>query len=329
MKRFETRLLFRVLVTAATLVWFFSTVRLGSLLDRLVGVRWGIVALAFLVNALWVIPSVIRWRGIARLSGYPLPLWASVRQYIIGTFFNAFLPTGNGGDVVRGFLASRASGFPLGGILGTILAERIIGMMVSLCLVLITGFTLFSGTFLPKDVLFSAVVLLVCMSAAGVALISKRFRNLVKTILRKAPFRLLRGGARNAAHVIDSCWKNPAALGSAVLLSLVNQFIPIVSAYMTAWAIPDFNASFYVFLMVIPLSFIAVLLPSIGGYGVREAGYILLFGGFGVQAEPAAVFGIIRLLFIWSFAFCGAGLYILGRRDERKLGIPSAMKLMN
>jgi uncharacterized protein (TIRG00374 family) len=328
MKRPGFRFVFRILVTAGTLAWFFSTVRPESLLQKLTRVNGWMVALAFLINTLWLVPSVFRWRGIARLSGYRLPFWASVRTYVIGSFFNAFLPTGNGGDVVRGFLASREHGFPLGGILGTILVERIIGMLVSLGILIVAGFTLFSRAFVPRNVLVSASVLFICISAAGLVLASKKFRNAVKPLLEKGPFRPFHGGARNAARVIDACWENPRALGSAVLLSLANQIVPIVSGYVTSLAILDFKAPFYVFLVVMPLSFIAVLLPSIGGYGVREAGYILFFGWFGVQAEPAAVFGIIRLLFIWSFAFCGAGLYILDRRDEKKSGISSILKWM-
>jgi uncharacterized protein (TIRG00374 family) len=328
MKRLGYRFIFRILVTAGTLAWFFSAVRLESLLQKLSRVNWWIVALAFIINTLWMVPSVFRWRLIARSGGYRLPLWASVRHFVIGAFFNAFLPTGNGGDFVRGFLASREHGFPLGGILGTILVERIIGMMVTLCLVIIAGFTFFSRIVMPKDILVSATVLFASASAAGVLLASKKFRSIIKPVLQKVPFGPFRNGARDAAHVMGACRENPRTLGSAVLLTLANQFIPIVSSFVASLAIPDFNAPFYAFLLVMPLSFISVLLPSIGGYGVREAGYILFLGWFGVQAEPAAVFGIIRLLFLWLFAFAGAGLYIFERRDKRKNGILSNMKWM-
>jgi len=328
MKRFQLRLALKILVTAAALAWFFSTARPGVLLDRLAGIRWWIIAPAFLVNTLWVVPSAFRWMGIARLGGFRLTFRASARYYVIGSFFNAFLPTGNGGDIVRGFLASRECGFPLGGIMGTVLVERLIGLFVSLSFVLITGFALVSGAVLPINVLVSAAILLACLTAAGAALKSRACRNLLKSILLKMRFRSFHDSARNAARVIDACWKNPAALGSAAALSFVNQLVPIVSGAMTAMAIPGFDAPFHAFLVVIPLSFITVLLPSIGGVGVREAGFILFFGWFGVSAESAAVFGIIRLLFTWAFAFAGAGLYILRRREERGISVPSILKSM-
>jgi len=326
MKRFEIRLLFRILVTLATLAWFFSSVRPGSLLARLAGVRWWVAVPAFLVNAGWIFPSALRWRGIARLSGYGLTFMASLRYRVIGSFFNVFLPTGNGGDIVRGFLASRELGYPLGGILGTVLVDRIIGMMVSLGILIVAGFVLFSRALLPGNVLVSAAVLFLCASAAVLVLASKKFRKAVKPLLEKSPLRSFHGGARNAARVVDACWENPRGLGTAVLLSLANQLITIASGYLTSLAIPDFNAPFYVFLLVMPLSFIAVLLPSIGGYGVREAGFVLFFGWFGVPAEPVVVFGIIRMLFLWLFALIGGCVFISGGRIRMKDIIPPDMK---
>jgi uncharacterized protein (TIRG00374 family) len=326
MKHRPFRLFFRILVTTAALVWFFSAVRLESLLDRLSHVLWWVVALAFLVNSAWVVPCAIRWKGIARFCGYPLPFRASARYYVIGTFFNSFLPTGNGGDVVRGYLATREYGCPLGGIWGTILVERIIGMMVSLCLVIITGFTIFSGNFVPRNVLVSAAVLFACTAAAGVLLTSGKFRRFIRPVLKKLLFRPFLEGARDFSHVMESCRENPRAMGSAVLFTFANQFIHILSGFVMSLAILDFKAPFVAFLVVIPLSFISVLLPSIGGYGVRESGTLLFFGWFGVQKEPAAVFGILRLLFLWSFSLGGAVLYILDKHDKKKNGISSTFQ---
>ena len=328
MKRPTLTLVFRILVTAAALIWFISAVRPASLLDRLAHVRWPVVALAFLVNAGWVVPSAFRWKGVARAAGYRLPFRAAVRLYVIGSFFGAFLPTGNGGDVVRGLLASRGYGFPVGGMLGTVLVERIIGVTVSLCLVLIAGLLHFTRPFMPRNVLVSAAVLLGCICAAGALLVSGRFRNLLKALLRKVPFRPFREGTTNAGRVMDACVRDPRALGSALLLSLANQCFPILSGFVASLAIPDFRAPLYAFLAVMPLSFVSVLLPSIGGYGVREAGYILFFGWFGVPAGPSAVFGIIRLLSQWLFALGGAVLYISGRRDETQRGVQTPMKWM-
>jgi uncharacterized membrane protein YbhN (UPF0104 family) len=107
-------------------------------------------------------------------------------------------------------------------------------------------------------------------------------------------------------------------MGAAFLATFANQFIQIAGGYLLSSAIPNFSAPFSVFMVVIPLGFISVLLPSIGGYGVAESGTILFFGWFGVQKEPAAAFAICRLLIVWFFALAGAILFALDRQGKKK-----------
>jgi uncharacterized protein (TIRG00374 family) len=326
MTRSGARLALRILITAVTLVLFARGMHLQSLPERLGHVRWEIVVPAFLLNTAWIWPSALRWRGVARLSGVRLPFRDAVRFTVIGSFFNAFLPTGNGGDAVRGFLASRRLGHPLGAMLGTVLAERIIGMAVTLCFVVAGGLFFLTGTRVPANVPASAAFLLLCMAAGTALLASRKFRSLLKSALRIVPLPAFHDGARQAARVLDAFRGQLSALASAAGWSAANQAVPIVSSWMLSMAVPGLDAPFLAFCVVIPLSFVAALLPSIGGYGVREAGYILFLGWFGVQAGPAAVFGVIRLLFLWSFAFAGAVLYISGWHGKERTSIRSSLR---
>jgi uncharacterized protein (TIRG00374 family) len=322
MKRRLSWLFLRIILTAGALAWFFSAVRPRELLDGLGRIRWGIAGLAFLVNSLWVLPSALRWKGLAKACGYPMRFGDTLRYSLIGSFFNAFLPTGTGGDVVRGFRASRDYGYPLGGMWGTILVERILGLMVSLFLVAVTGLVLFPKAAVPESVPFSAAVLLAGLAAACAFFISRTVRRLAGPVLKKVPFRLFREGIRDAARVADALRGNPRAAAQAVWLTFANQCIPVLGGFVLSSAIIGFQAPFAAVLFVIPLGFISMLLPSIGGYGVREAGTVLFFGWFGVGGQPAAVFGIMRLLFHWSFALAGGALYILGKKENGKKPVP-------
>ncbi len=326
MKQPAVRIALRILVTAVTLAWFIRGLHLESLPDRLAAVRWGMVVPAFLVNSLWVAPSALRWRGISALAGFRLRLRDAVRFYIIGSFFNAFLPTGNGGDVIRGVLASRQSGRPLGGVLGTVLTERMIGMAVSLAFVVIGGLACLRGSRLPGSVPGSAAVLFLCMAAGAALMVSRRFRSLLKSGLRFVPSKTFQNGVRQAVRVLDSCRRNPGALAAAFGWSAANQIVVVIAGWMLIRAIPGLDAPFRAFLVAIPLSFVATLLPSIGGYGVREAGFILFLGWFGVPPESAAVFGFVRILFLWAFAFAGGVLYISGWHGRERTTIRSAIQ---
>jgi uncharacterized protein (TIRG00374 family) len=310
----------KLLITIITLAWFFSRVRLTPLIERLSHVNWWIIIAGFLISSTWVLPSAERWKRLACVCGYPIGLGTATRLYIIGCFFNVFLPTGTGGDVFRGYLGAKEKGYPLGAIWGIIFVERVIGFAVSLGLVFITGLLFFSKVPQLKSVLFSSGALLLGITVGGLFLSSIKFRNLIKPAAKKVTRRSFREGAADLLRVVMICRQHPNTMIFAVYLTLINQVSQIIGGFLISLAILDFNASLLIFFVVIPLSFVSLLLPSIGGYGVREAGFVVFFGWFGIHHELAACFGILRLLYLWCFAMAGGVLYLFGKtgKKERK-----------
>ncbi len=309
-------LIVKIFFTLGAISWFVSTIQLDELIEKLTNINWIVVGFSFLVFLTCIIPCSFRWMLIAKLCGFTISFSTSIRNYIIGIFFDAFLPTGKGGDVVRGVLTSRQYGYSLGGVLTTIFVERFTGLIVALFIVIIACLITLSDIIEFKSVLVSAVILMSCLAGVTIVFFNTVFRKYLNKIIYKLPVKKLREAADDVILVLDICWGNPRVILSAGVLSLINQLIIIVSAYIMAIAIPDFGASWYAFPIVIPLIFISALLPSIGGYGIREAGFVLFFGWFGVNEESAAVFGIFRLFFFWFFSATGAILFVLGKKGK-------------
>lgn len=307
----------KFLITIFTLAWFFSRVQFTPLIERLAHVKWNFIAAGFLVSATWVLPSAERWKRLAHTCGYQIGFGKANRLYIISSFFNAFLPTGTGGDVLRGYLVSKENNYPLGSMWGIILLERIIGFVVSLSLVFVTGLIFFSKTPQFKGILLSSFILIIGILTGWLFLSSVRFRNLIKPILKKVTRRSFREGTTHFLSVMTACRQNPRIMLSVIWFTLINQASQIIGGFILSLAILDFKASLLIFLIVIPLSFVSQLLPSIGGYGVREASFVVFFGWFGIDHELAACFGILRLLYLWCFALAGGILYLFGNRDKR------------
>src|SRR3954467_3418558 len=63
-----------------------------------------LLSIASVASKAWRWGVVMRWRGIKLSPGYLL------FSYFIGMFFNNFLPSGMGGDVVRAYEAARDTG---------------------------------------------------------------------------------------------------------------------------------------------------------------------------------------------------------------------------
>jgi uncharacterized membrane protein YbhN (UPF0104 family) len=204
--------------------------------------------------------------------------------------------------------------------MGTVFVERFIGLMVTVCLVVGASAIAFSKVAVLKNTLISASVLIVFLLAFVFACVSKRLRRPFIRLIHGIPFPRVWDMAEDVFKVLDTCRDHSRVMMSAVGFSLLNQLVLIISGYTMALAIPGFNAPWYSFPVVIPLIFIAVLLPSIGGYGVREAGFVVFFGWFGINEDTAAAYALFQLLFLWAFALIGAILFAAGRPGEHSHG---------
>lgn len=269
--------------------------------------------LSLAVFSLWIFPCALRWRQIARACHYPVSLAETTNGYLIGAFFSNFLPTAKGGDVIRGLLLAKRRCFSVGGILATVFVERFIGLAVALLMVLFSSIMMlsfhsaFKAVFLSASALvFSLVLFILCFFHS----VPRRF---LSKALQKLPLPRFHAGMDNFNKVLDTCVKQPALIVSTTGFSLANQMILVASGVLIASSIPEFDAPWVSFPLVIPLNFIALLLPSIGGYGIREASFVIFFGWFGVSEEAAVLFGFFQLLFFWIFSIMGGFVFMKDR----------------
>lgn len=304
----------KALLSGIALLWLIDAIDWSLLAKKVVVVDWLMAGVSFAIFSLWIFPCSLRWRQIANACGYSISINESIRSYLTGAFFSSFLPTGKGGDIVRGVLLARDRHFALTGILSTILVERVIGLLTALSLVLCV-LTIQRYSFLT-EIRFSILLLCVTAWIMIVFLASPSGRKLLHKLFQKLPINGLKTRVEDFIKVIDICFGKPLLIASAIGFSFLNQLVLISSGILTALAIPGFDVPWTSFFLIIPLNFIAVLLPSIGGYGVREATFIIFFGWLGVSREMAGLFAIIQLLFFWFFSFAGACCFVF-----RKSGV--------
>lgn len=298
-------LILKILVSAAALIWLFSVIRWDILTHRLREVNWALAVLSFAVGSLWIVPCASRWRLIACRCGYPLTFKESIRGYLLGAFFNSFLPTDKGGDVVRGILTARRNGFPVSGLLGTILIERLNGLKVILAWVFCVSLIFVQPGVQRKNICVSAA------AAYGLLMVLSRLLSWPGCWkqIQRLPFPNLRAAADNVLKVWLRCMQSTQTMLLVTAYSLLNLLLVVFSAWIQGQAISGFNAPGFSYVLVVPLTFIAGLLPSIGGYGVKEVGLVIGFGWFGVSPESAAVFGILLIVGRWITAAAGAALF--------------------
>lgn len=307
----------KITVTGSAIYWFASTVEWHGVIDGLKQVNLTMLMVAFMVFVLRLVPCSLRWKKVGQTSGYSISFGQSFYGYMVGGFFNTFLPTGRGGDAARAIIIARKCNLSLGGIMGTIFVERFVGLLVTVIIALGAGYVASTKIVALQNALPSIIFLTLILVVLGIIFLSPWFQKLYHKIVGKLPFQKFWKSIADMLDVFHIYRKSPKAITWVVLYSLLNQVIFIFSGYLVAKAIFGFNAPWTSFPIVIPLIFIAELLPSIGGYGIREAGYVFFFGWFGVSPEAAVIFGILQLVFLWTSALVGAIFFVLDSPGDK------------
>lgn len=236
--------------------------------------------------------SSFRWRlflqggyGIRRL--YPL--------YLLGSFFNTFLPGLVGGDMVKAYYLYREAGEGTR-TLASVFMDRYTGFVTLMLMGLVAfpfGLKYFRGSWiewlLPLIVLVFAVLSLVFFGLR----LGDRIRFLKDFYGYFHFYRRQRG-----------------TMARAVLLSAVVQGILVIAVYILALGLGQRIplASFFIFIPIVVT--MAALPVSISGVGLREAAFVLLFGTVGVRPEAATAISFAWFLSIATGGLAGAYEYL-------------------
>lgn len=278
--------LLQIVISAGLLAWLISRVGLRDLLAQLAGMQPWLFALAAFGFLLTVVIRAFRWQVMLRPLGVSASLPTLFRLYLLGFFWNSFLPTGFGGDVAKIIALQRRTGEGIDATV-SVVAERAIGLLGT---TLIGLLVLVLWPRLVTAQMF-AIVALICLAIlAGGWLIRL---DLLEWFAAAFPFtrpivqheKLI--AAHNAIRAYDL-----RTLGMGLLASVPFTIVFIATNWLIGLALyvpvpPHYYAIFT------PVVSIVELLPlSFNGLGVREYMYQLLFEPIGVTAGQAVAMGL-------------------------------------
>ncbi|NNE44176.1 MAG: flippase-like domain-containing protein, partial [Gemmatimonadetes bacterium] len=133
MKQHVTRAL-RIIVSVGLLVWVLNRADLASLMERISSAKLEWLLAAFLVNSLGNLFGAFRWHLLLRSQKRIVGVFYLFGSYLVGLFFNNFLPSTIGGDVIRAMSAKKKGGGTMTEGLTVVLVERMIGLFATLTL---------------------------------------------------------------------------------------------------------------------------------------------------------------------------------------------------
>jgi uncharacterized protein (TIRG00374 family) len=274
----------KVVVSAGLIIYLLVfRVDLGQLWEVACKARWAYLIVAMVLMIVGTALRAVRWQVLLEALEITVPLRRLVHLYFVGAFFNIFLPTGMGGDAVKMAELARSTGRAPEAI-GTTLVDRATGLWVLFVLALLAlpfSYGLLPEGWVPIIALATLGGVLVGWVAIGTPLISwlsSRLRLPRQDKLERFYRSVSRLGYR--------------ALGKACIVSLIFDTLLILFNMSIAYGL-NVNQPLGVFLLFTPIISFSLALPiSIGGLGVREQTYVLLFGSLGISDTDAVAMGL-------------------------------------
>lgn len=311
----------RLLVTAGLIAFVLDQAGLfeaegrAGFVRMLAGVDLFYLFISFLVSVLMNLVSSYKWYVLLCSRQIHVTLSRLFALYYVGKFFNLFLPTGMGGDVARVYELGRITGTNTES-LASVFVERFTGMItltaVSAVAVLIS--------LREYDIPVITTSLLLCVLITTVVTWMILDTRPLTWFSRLATGRIaaLSGlfGKLHKVHGAIRAYKDrPGTLWYAFVISVVFYFLAVINVWVSALAFSR-EVEFLTILVAVPAIMLIMNLPiSIGGLGLMEAAYTIIFTAFGYSSSLALSTALLIRLKTLVDGVIG-GLFYLARGER-------------
>jgi len=303
--------LFQVAVTIGMLIWVFHDPNQRAKMAialRMADYRWvGAGVLAYIVVE---IAAAVRWQILLRVQNIRLSMPRVAGLFLIGMFYNQFLPGGTGGDIIKSYLLFKETPEKKAGALLAVVFDRLIGLVALVCLtgvLIILRFHWLSQTSETRQLLW---VLLLVLGSSILGLLTSFVIsgfNLFHLLPHKFPGREKLIELSAAYHLYAKHWfATLLAFGVSLVahLATFTTFLCVAYAFRAGVALIDFFA-------ILPIERTITALPiSFAGVGLREQILqVMLSNLCAVPVEVAKLIGTMSFLIIFFCCLPGGIVY--------------------
>jgi uncharacterized membrane protein YbhN (UPF0104 family) len=256
-----------------------------------------------------VLASAVRWGVLLRAQHVQLPFSFLTQSFLVATFFNNFLPSNIGGDVVRITDTAKAAGSKT---LATtvVLIDRGLGLL-GLALMAATGASLMHRMAVGPvgPAMLWAGFGLGAIVATPALLMPETVTKLLQP-LRVFHKDWVDARIEKLTYALTRFKETPTALAGCFAGAVVVQAI-LVLFYVAIARSMQIPIGFAELAVIVPVSFIVQMIPvSVNGFGVREATFGFYFTRLGLPLESALLVSFVGAALIMLFSLTGGVAYL-------------------
>ena len=298
-------------VSIILLLVLFSRIDVAQLWEtaRLASVPWLFAAIA--IFGVSTVVAVWRWNLLLKAQHLEITFRTLLGTFLVATYFNNFLPSNIGGDVIRIRDTGRHANSKT---LATtvVLMDRILGL-IALVFVAALGATAVGRlhhTAAPIWPVWLWAGFLVGAAATTPAVFAPAgFGRLLRPLTVFHP-EWVGDRITTLTGALARFGQDPGALIAAFAGAIVVQGALVLYYFAVAYAL-HLDIAFWDLAVVIPMSFVVQLLPvSVGGFGVREAFFSYYFHRVGQPIEDGVLLSLVAQALLMLFSLSGLAIYV-------------------
>ena len=251
--------IFQISVTVFFIYYTLSKIGLHKILEVVKSADLLFILFASIVYFLSQIISSERLWFILKENNLIISSKENIKLYMIGIFYNFFIPGGVGGDAYKGVLMNKKFQWSLKKIYKLLILDRLIGFGVIICLILVFSGFILDLEFMSKFGAFLAP-LYALLFVVGKIIVQKIFDN--ESVYTRSFF---------ISHIIQ-----------------ILQFGSIILILFSLGVTNNYFTFLYIFLISSVLSIF-----SFGGIGIREYVFFTLASNTAVGPDIATSVGLI------------------------------------
>jgi len=234
------KLILKLAISCGALYFVFTKIDINNIAGLLKSSNFLLLLAAMALFILSKLISSFRLNNYFKSITIHISEKNNLKLYLLGMFYNIFLPGGIGGDGYKIYYLNKKYNVKAGKIFRAVLLDRVTGIIALLCLIILL-FYLIPGFIFYKLIIWLAIPV-ICIVYY---LIIMYFFNYFLNILLKT-------------------W----------ILSLLVQALQVLSAFLILYAFNTFEHTVE-YLIIFLISSIAAILPvTIGGAGIREITFL-------------------------------------------------------
>jgi len=298
----------KVVISIGLLFGLFYVMRdeYGTIVSALKKTNLSLFLAAILIYIINITITTARLEALLISEGIKMPFFRLIELSLIGFFFNNFMPSSIGGDIVKAYYTG-------------VVTKQKAKSYVAVFMDRLTGLFSFAGIgFLALVVGWNAVtqpavrksVLVFVILSAIIAFIAlnRTAANLISKVLIRVRFKNIGEKLNKVYEMLHSYRDRRKVLLKTIALSIISQaaYFFVVQILFSSLNVP---VSTKVIFLIMPIICVVTLLPSLGGLGLREGSIVALFGPI-VGGDKAFGVSILLLAVLFIISVVGGIIYL-------------------